>query len=182
MRRNKLPIMLNNPNWCFPNLNRDIKENAIRNGNPRDAITYAVSGSGLNSKKSVFEKGSDKDEIIPDADSQTGIIAKTFKKFGSLFLKEQVVKNLEIPIAPPKLHNNIPNIKVMWGGLKSPSNPKFECQKKSKGPAPVSMKIPINFIFNGIEKKFFSPFEFLHPKKDTIVPINEIATPTYIIA
>ena len=113
MRRKRPPITLNNPNWCLPNLNKDIKENAIRNGNPRDAITYAVNGSGLNSKKSVFEKGSDKDEIIPDADSQTGRIARTFKKFGSLFLNEQVDKNLEIPIAPPKPQNNIPNIKVM---------------------------------------------------------------------
>ena len=113
IRRNRLPVMLNSPNWCFPNLNKDINEKLMRNGNPKDAITYAVRGSGLNSKKSVSEKGSDNDEITPDADNQIGRTDKTFRKFGSLLLNEQIDKNLKMPMAPPKLHNNIPNIKVI---------------------------------------------------------------------
>ena len=41
----------------------------------------AIVGSGLNSKKSVLEKGKEREEIIQDADSQTGITAKINKYF-----------------------------------------------------------------------------------------------------
>ena len=71
----------------------------------------ATVGSGLNSKKSVLEKGKDSEEIIPDADSQTGITAKINKYF-TIELESLNFKYLEIQIIQPTLHRNIPMIKV----------------------------------------------------------------------
>ena len=68
-------------------------------------------GSGLKLKKSVLEKGNDKEEIIPDADNQTGITPKINKNFETE-LELLNFKYLEIPINPPTLHKNIPVIKV----------------------------------------------------------------------
>ena len=83
----------------------------------------AIVGSGLNSKKSVLEKGNDSEEIIPDADNQTGITARINKYF-EIDRELLNFKYLEIPIIPPTLHRNIPVINVKWGGLSNPSNPK----------------------------------------------------------
>jgi hypothetical protein len=88
-----------------------VSEREIKKGYANDAIIKAIVGSGLNSKKSVLEKGKEREEIIPDADSQTGITAKINKYFktGSELLN---FKYREIPIIPPILHKNIPIIKV----------------------------------------------------------------------
>ena len=88
-----------------------VSESEIKKGYANDAITKAIVGSGLNSKKSVLEKGKDNEEIIPDVDNHTGIIAKTSRYFT---VGEQLLnfKYLEIPIIPPILHRNIPVIKV----------------------------------------------------------------------
>ena len=71
----------------------------------------ATVGSGLNSKKSVLEKGNDSEEIIPDADNQTGITARISKYF-EIDRELLNFKYLEIQIIPPTLHRNIPVINV----------------------------------------------------------------------
>ena len=55
------------------------KENEIMQGYANDATTKANKGSGLNSKKSVLEKGKDNEDIIPEPDNQTGKIARIVK-------------------------------------------------------------------------------------------------------
>jgi hypothetical protein len=64
-----------------------------------------------------------------------------------------------IPIRAPILPANIPIVKIRCGGLSKPSKPKAECQKKSSGPANISIETPV--ITNFIDKsnsRSLSPF------------------------
>lgn len=84
----------------------------IKNGYAVVATINANDASGLNWKKSVFEKGNDNDEIIPEPASQTGRTPKISKYGGRKLLNDFNFKYREIPIIPPILQNSIPVIRV----------------------------------------------------------------------
>ncbi|CAD6524526.1 hypothetical protein NMT12_60143 [metagenome] len=141
------------------------------------ATINAVTGSGLKLKKSVFEKGRDRDEIKPELASQTGNNPITIRNL-EVFDWDKI-GYLTRPTIPPTLVKIIPIIRDMCGGLSNPSRPKLECHKKSIGPALMSTAIPITPNFSEIFKDFLSSI-LCQIKNDMTVPIKANATPEYI--
>src|SRR6187431_680422 len=100
---------------------------AVNTAGKVDPRTNAVVGEGLKSKYSPSEKGS-----VNIKTKLTRTIQRIPNAINSKATLNLVLESDKcVPISAPIIESNIPLISIKCGGLRRPSNPKFECHQLS---------------------------------------------------